>query len=655
MKKLFLYLLLVQLLVSCGIESRISKADKQFNSGEYALASRSYKNIYSKIPFKNKTLKASIAFKEGECYRKLNITRAEQSYKKAVRYNEADSLLFLRYAQVLLKNGKYGLADQNFDKYLEFDSISPEVRFQRYFISKIDSARNEPTGYNVSKLKYLISRRSSTFSPGIAPNDPNLLFFTSSRKLMKDGKIKISTITDLPNDQMYSVKKNNKGEWEKIEVLGPEINLPEYDTGTPCFSPDGKTLYFSAANQDFKSNGGVGIYYTNRTGGEWTESKKISFFKDTAILVAHPAIAPDGQTIVFVADAPHGKGGKDLWTGKLEGAECTFIKNMGPEINSAEDELFPAFKADGTLYFSSNGLPGFGGLDLFKAEMRKDSTWKVSNMGVPMNSSADDFGISFEGTENKGYFSSNRGEIKGYDAIFSFEKPELEVLVAGVVTDDKGTPLSDATIRLVSNSGMNIRMLTKKDGSYKIKIDKDIECVMLGAARGYLNKSDQFHTQGVKENKKIQVNFQLPAIYRPVQLNNLFFEFGKWNLTKNSEAGLQDLISMLKDNPGIVIEISAHTDYVGSDQLNMELSEKRARSVVDYLISSGIASAMVKSVGYGETIPKKVDENMHQKYSFLELGRSLTENYITSLAPEQQEIANQINRRTEFRVVKVSY
>ncbi len=182
-----------------------------------------------------------------------------------------------------------------------------------------------------------------------------------------------------------------------------------------------------------------------------------------------------------------------------------------------------------------------------------------------------------------------------------------------------------------------------------------MNCVMLSTSRGYLNRSANIETNGLKESKNFDVDFKLPAIYRPVQLTNIFFEFGKWNLTPNSEKGLKELVTLLKDNPNIVVEISAHTDFVGSDDINLSLSQKRAQSVVDYLVNAGIRSTWLKSVGYGETKPIVVDELIHQRYPFLELGQELNEKYIVSLTPENQEIANQINRRTEFRVVKVNY
>ena len=335
--------------------------------------------------------------------------------------------------------------------------------------------------------------------------------------------------------------------------------------------------------------------------------------------------------------------------------ECKFIENLGPDINTSGDEMFPSVRADGTLYFASNGHAGFGGLDLFKATPKKDGGWIVENMGAPINSSADDFGITFSGNDPKGFFSSNRNETKGNDAIWSFELPELAYSIEGKVVDEKGNVLPDAVIRMVSNTGVNARVQAKKDGTYRIKIDKDMDCVMLASSRGYLNQKNNLSTQGLTDSKTFTINFQLSAISKPIEIENIFYEFGKWDLTPASENGLQVLVKMLNDNPNITIEISANTDFVGNNESNKILSQKRAKSVVDYLISKGIAKDRLTSVGNGEEKPVVVDADMAKKYKFLKEDDVLDESFVTKLTPEQQEIVNQINRRTEFRVLKTTY
>jgi peptidoglycan-associated lipoprotein len=323
-------------------------------------------------------------------------------------------------------------------------------------------------------------------------------------------------------------------------------------------------------------------------------------------------------------------------------------------VNTPGDELFPVVRGDTALYFSSDGLPGLGGLDMFRAIL-KDSIWTVYNLGVPLNSNYDDFGIIFEGSREAGYFSSNRGERRGHDAVYRFELPEMEIVVQGVVTDDKNVPIPDAMVRLVSSTGQNTKVRVRKDGSYRIRIDKDMECVMLATSRGFLNKSARLSTAGVTDSKLYTVDMTLPAVFRPVQLDNIFFEFAKWDLRPDSEAGLQELLGVFNDNPNTLIEISAHTDYIGNNEANRILSQKRAQSVVDYLIKAGVDSARLITTGYGEEKPFVVDEPTAAMHSFLPVDTVLTQEFILTLKPEEQTVANQINRRTEFRVVRMNY
>ncbi|HET7733064.1 MAG TPA: OmpA family protein, partial [Paludibacter sp.] len=296
-----------------------------------------------------------------------------------------------------------------------------------------------------------------------------------------------------------------------------------------------------------------------------------------------------------------------------------------------------------------------GGLDVFKATPQKEGGWIVENIGEPINSSADDFGMTFAGSSEKGFFSSNRGDAKGYDAIWSFELPELAYVVEGKVTDEKGTPIPEATIRLVSTSGLNSRAQSKKDGTYRIKLDKDMDCVMMASSRGYLNQQNNLTTQGLTSSKIFTVNFKLSSITKPIEIENIFYEFGKWDLTPASTTGLQVLVKLLKDNPNITIELSANTDFVGNNEANKALSQKRAKSVVDYLITAGIAADRLTAVGNGEEKPVVVDANMAKKYPFLKENDLLDEPTVLKLTQEQQEITNQINRRTEFRVLKTTY
>lgn len=646
-------LLFLFMSTGCSIKSRIEKADHTFESGQYSEAATLYSRLYSKVPSSDRQLKARMAFRQAECLRLLNNNRADAMYQRAVRLNYTDSMVYLMVAKTTHRNAKYAEAQKNYRLFLDKDSTSVLAINGLIATEKAAEWRARPTRYIIRRDAALYKRNTHFFSPSFQGSDVDVLYFSST---LTDPKKKSepNKVTAQANAAIYSMKKDANGKWSKPENVFSEEFSQGNDIGTPSFSSDGKNMYFTRAPQKADTKANVEILYSSRAGGEWTEPKALSIFKDSTITVAHPALSADGQTLFFVSDAPGGKGGKDIWKGKLDGSEVKFIENLGPQINTPGDEVFPVMRGDTALYFSSDGLPGLGGLDIFRAVM-KDSVWTVTNPGVPLNSNYDDFGIIFEGTSEKGYLSSNRGERRGHDAIYRFELPEMEVIVQGIITDDKNVPIPDAMVRLVSSTGQNTKVRVRKDGSYRIRIDKDMECVMLATSRGFLNKSARLSSAGVTDSKIFTVDMSLPAVFRPVQLDNIFFEFAKWELRPDSEAGLQELLGVFNDNPNTLIEISAHTDYIGNNEANQILSQKRAQSVVDYLIKAGVDTQRLITTGYGEEKPFIVDETTAARHSFLPVDTALTPEFILTLQPEEQAIANQINRRTEFRVVRMNY
>lgn len=654
--KYFFYLFVfisVFSLQSCSVKSRIKKADKHYELGEYLAAGDLYRKAYSKVSNKDKSLRSQVAFKQGECYRLINRPRAEQAYANAIRNNYPDSISFLLYAQMLHRNAKYADAAKAYSEYLEYDSQNIVAKNGLYAVQHVGEWKNEATRYKVKKSNDFNARRASNFSPAYHGSETDVLYFTSTRQTNKKAIGKASKITGLSNNSIFFAKKNAKGKWENPEKLEDEINTTN-DEGAASFTTDGQQMYFTRATYSDTSASGTHIMLSRRTGGAWSAPQIQTLFKDSTISVGHPAISPDGQSLYFVADAPGGHGGKDIWRAKNEGGDWKYIENLGAEINTSADEMFPVVRADGTLYFSSTGLPGFGGLDIFKA-VETETGWIVENMGWPINSEADDFGITFEKNKERGYFSSTRKETRGYDAIWEFDLPDLVYMLEGKVFDEQGEPVSDAQIRLVSNHGVNTKTLARKDGTYRINLELDGDYVMLASARGYLNQSEKLNTYNLSNSKTFNVDFQLSPVGRPVQMDNIFYDFGKWTLRADSEEGLQELVKLLNDNPNITIEIGAHTDYVGNNTFNKDLSEKRAQSVVNYLIQAGIAKDRLTAVGYGEEQPFVVDVRTAREHKFLKENDKLTEEFVLELEPAEQEIANQINRRTEFRVLKTTY
>ena len=429
--------------------------------------------------------------------------------------------------------------------------------------------------------------------------------------------------------------------------------------GVCSFTQDGKTMYFTYSKPINGQDLGAKIYISERASGEWGEAQEVKLFADSSITVGHPALSPDGEKLYFVSDAVGGMGGKDIWVAELDGDEWVNPQPLGAGINTTEDEMYPYVHADGSLYFSSSGHPGYGGLDLFKAVQDttvKDSVvWLLYNMATPLNSNGDDFGITFDGESQNGFFSSNRNDKKAFDKIYSFVLPEMEFLAEGAITDNQGNPIAEARLRLVGSDGTNSKMNARRDGTYKIKLKKDVKYVMLASARGYLNSKEQWNTMDLKDSKTYKMDFVLNPISRPVQMDNIFYESGRWETTKESEKGLLSLVKLLNDNPNITIELSAHTDLKGNDAFNQELSQKRAQSCCDFLIKQGIEKERLTPVGYGEQKPVVADKAIHQKYPFIPQEQVLDEAFIMTLPADKQEICHQINRRTEFKVLKTTY
>ena len=668
-------------LSSCSIKQRVKKADRMYAIGEYYDAADLYKQCYSRIsPNKEKSLKAHVAFRQAECYRILNHQRAANAYKNAIRYKYQDSIVYLRYAQVLQYQGKYKEADQQYQIYLQAHPTDYVAQAGHYACTHMEEWKKQSSRYKISLLKAFNEKRSSNFAPQFIGTDADALMFTSNRQTnnKSTGKKKSikrpSPVTGAQLFSLYSARKNAAGEWEEVMpaegLSGEESQQQENDStsggakttaelGVCCFSEDGRTMYFTYSKPINGQDLGAKIYQSSRASGEWGEAQEVKLFADSSITVGHPTLCPTGDTLYFVSDAPDGFGGKDLYMAELDGENWVNVQNMGAQINSSGDEMYPTMHPNGTLYFASNGHPGYGGLDLFMAQ--RDTTvhdsvaWLVFNMGAPFNSNADDFGITFAGNSQNGFFSSNRGQKKALDRIYEFVLPEMVFLVEGTITDNLGEPISNATIRLVGDDGTHTKVQARRDGTYKIKLSRDTRYAMLATARGYLNAQEKFHTLHLDDSKTQQKNFILSPVSKPVTMDNIFYEFGKWELSPTSETGLAGLVKLLNDNPNITIELSAHTDMKGDSVFNLRLSEKRAEAVCQYLIQHGIEAERLTPVGYGKQKPVVADKAIHDKYPFIPQEQALDEAFILSLPTEQQEICNQINRRTEFKVLRTTY
>ncbi|MBR4563227.1 MAG: OmpA family protein [Paludibacteraceae bacterium] len=671
-------------LSSCSIQQRVKRADKKFAIGEYYTAADLYKSCYSRLSTKkDRELKGYVAYKQGECYRLINNPRAANCYQSALRckYHLQDSTIFLHAGQALQYQGKYKDAAKSYDLYLEKHPDDYVARAGKYACMKIEEWKKEGTRYKISEAKVFNQRRTSNFAPMFIGSNTDALMFTSNRQeKAKGGTKKIkrpSNVTGQQLFQLYQTRKNAAGEWEDIELAeglyNPEAedSKQENDTtgggkqagtaemGVCCFSKDGRTMYFTYSKPINGQDLGAKIYKSERASGEWGEAQEVKLFADSSITVGHPALSNSGDTLYFVSDAEGGEGGKDIWMAEQDGGEWVNAQPLGKGINTSSDEMYPYIHEDGSLYFASNGQPGYGGLDIFKAvrdtAVTDSTVWLLYNMGAPFNGAGDDFGITFAGDSQDGFFSSNRNDKKGYDKIYRFWLPEMEFYAEGVVNDEEGNPLSEARLRLVGSDGTNSKVNARRDGTYKIKLKRDVKYVMLATARGHLNAKEQWNTLNLKDSKTYTMNFALSPISRPVKMENVFYEFGRWELTQASEAELQKLVKLLNDNPNITIELSAHTDLVGNESFNQELSQKRAQSCCDYLIRNGIEKERLTPVGYGKSKPVVCDKALNKQYPFIPIDQALDEAFILSLPADKQEVCNQINRRTEFKVIKTTY
>lgn len=654
-KAVYIIVCLLLTAVAAGCRTpKLSEADAQFQRGEYYDASVTYKKVYNKLRKKEeRPQRGEVAFKMGRCYRLLNMSaRASAAFQNALRYEYPDSTTHFMLAQALHADGKYSAALRSYDKYLEFcpdDSLAINCAEGCRTAQEI---RARGSRYVVKQAKLFNSRRAD-FCPMYLGADCDQIYYTSTtEKATGDKK---SEITGMKNADVFFSKKNEKGEWERPEPVEGELNT-EFDEGIVAFSPDAQTMYLTKARRELNAPTSVEIYTSTRSDAKWSAPVKFEITADTLSTFGHPAVSPDGEYLYFVSDMPGGYGGKDIWRISLKERQGSLV-NLGPDINTEGNDDFPYVRSDGSLYFSSDGHPGMGGLDIFRATAVGDPTdlrWKVENMGFPINSAGDDFGITF-GKGEDGFFSSNRGDARGYDHIYSFEYDPVRITIEGLVMDKDEEPVKNAIIRIVGNDGSNQKEVARDDGSFSFALQRGVKYVMLAGAKGYLNQKQEFASDSTMEDANYWVEFILPSISKPSVVENIFYDYDKSDLRPESKTALNELIAVLHDNPNVTIEMASHTDRWGSDAYNINLSERRAKSVVDYLVENGISRDRLQPHGYGKSRPKTVTKRIARLYPQFKEGDILTEEFIKTLSEEDQQAADQINRRTEFSVLSLTY
>lgn len=640
------------MLFSCK-QAKLSDARNQYIKGEYYSASETYRKLYTKSREKDSLIKGVIAFEMAEVYRKLNRTsNAVNSYKNAIRFEYPDSLLYLRYAQMLHKAGEYNQAVEAYNRYL---SLNPDDQIGKNGLEGAKlSLLWQKEGNKGVKIEYseLLNSNRGDFSPVLAHND-NTIYFCSSRN---DATGENSPVTGYKYNDIFSASKNQLGEWQKPKRMASEINT-EFEEGSLSITKNGRFMFYTQSISDLKNPSRTKIYISQRINGEWSIGKELelpSTDSSTQYLYAHPAISPSGDYLYFVSDMPGGYGGKDIWRAKLTGElEPLSIENLGPSINTSGDEVFPYLRDEETLYFSSDGHPGMGGLDIFTARKKDNSdNWNLFNIKPPLNSSYDDHGITFEKNRKKGFFSSNRDDIRGYNHIYSFEIQENRVIVEGIVVDNEDNFIEGAKVLIVGSDGIKRSFTTNRDGEYTFDANAGNNYLLMAIADRFVDLKQTLNIDHNVSDTLYFVDFEMIPLNKPVVLENLLYGFDSHIIKEESIKELDWLIDFLNEHPGLIIELKSHTDRWGDEEYNFKLSKRRALSVKEHLIKNGVDNDRVVIIAVGESEPKEVTESIASKYEFLKTGDILSEDRITKLTPEQQEIADQLNRRTEFRIIE---
>lgn len=651
-KVLALLVLSLLLLAGCGAEKNMKKAEKFMAIGEYYDAASQYKQAYSKTPPKERDRRGLIAGKMAVCYRKINSTpKAVAAYRNMVRYNKATVDDRLELGRQLLKNGDYKQAAEQFRVVL--DSMPDNVLARNGLLSAQQAPvwKKQGSRYTVKRMDVFNSRRAE-YSPMLSGDQFDQLYFTSTRNDATGDEL--SGITGTKNGDIFVSQKDDKGKWSKPEVVNGGLNT-EADEGASCLSPDQREMYLTQCVTDPSYPRYAQIVKSNRSDAAWGKASSVELTKDTLSCFAHPAVSPDGQWLYFVSDMPGGKGGLDIWRVRITSAGYGGVENLGEPINTPGNEMFPTFRPNGDLYFSSDGHPGMGGLDIFIAHPGKTGRYVLEHLGYPLNSQGDDFGMTFEGVKNRGFFSSNRNDGRGWDHIYSFVNPEIVLSVKGWVYEQEGYELPAAQVYMIGSDGTNLKLGVKSDGSFEKELTPGVEYMFLATCKGFLNHKEELKVVPMNDSHEYVLQFPLASITAPVLIDNIFYDFNKATLRPESQTALDELVKLLNENPNVTIELSSHCDYKGSSAYNKLLAQRRAESVVNYLVDKGIARDRLSPVGYGKEKPKTIRKKLTEKLTWLKEGDVLTEEFIKKLDPEKQEICNQLNRRTEFIVLRTTY
>lgn len=644
-----LFIVMVILLGACAGQRSMRSAQVSYEIGEHFNAIEKYRKAYRSR--NSGEDKAELAFRIAESYFRISeFAKASVWYKNAIKRNYSEPVVMLHFADCLRATQKYDEAITWYQTYLGVRADD------QYAINGLEASKivkewlDKPGRYLVGIVKELNSR-GSDYGPVFVGGRDNEIIFTSSREEVT-GK-RTSNITGTRFSDLFTSQfQVQKQKWDTPKLIDEnEMINTTSDEGAATLSARGDQIIFTRCVFDKSKDKGAELYVAKQSRGEWSDPTLIELVGDS-LIAAQPSLSDDGTMLYFVSDRVGGYGGKDIWvTTDKGGGAFGALENLGPEINTPGDEMFPTIRDNGELYFSSNYLPGIGGLDIFKAVKDENGKWVVENLKAPINSPGDDFGMTFiKGDVVKGMFASNRKGSRS-DDIYSFYLPPKVFNVTGEIENrETAQKIDGALIRIIGTDGTNLKMRAD-GGRFQLKLKPETEYVIAAFKDGFLNDKVRASTIGLEESKEFRYQFKLAPTDEPIKVNNINYAFGSFEVTEESKVALDSVVHLLTLNPTITIELMAHTDHVGSNDFNSELSQKRAQSVVDYMISKGINPARLVAKGYGETWPKKVTRAIARQYDFLKRNDELTEEFIMKLTAEQQEIAKGLNRRTEFRVL----
>ncbi|MCH8231865.1 MAG: OmpA family protein [Bacteroidetes bacterium] len=648
-KKVYLLsvLFLLALTVS-GQKSAIKKGTKKIKRGEYNEAIAYFQKAFDDPEYKGES-----SFHIAEAYRLSNrLHKASPYYKDAInnRYNDPNALFY--YAFSLKISGEYADAERQLKRFLE-------VAEDPFYISRAEEELDnlsyliilsEKKNYYRVKNLAAINTKNDEYSPVYNNGE---LYFTSNRESGKIYKATGTSFTDI-----YKVKTSGANvDATTIQRLGDEINFYNVNEGTLAFSPDGKTMVFARGNSG-KRRGtqDVDLYISRFRNKKWSEPRLLSI-NDPETWDSTPAFSTDGRTLYFASNRAGGEGGIDLYSSRIDRrGRYSKPKNLGPEINTAGDEMFPYVADDASLYFSSSGQPGFGGLDILVAK-RKSGRIIVENLGKPMNSSYDDFSF-FLYKPDRGFFASNRPESKGNDDIYTFlnNDPNLKTVnyyLAGITkTHDENENeviLANVKVQLLDFKDEVLdELVTDRDGKFNFRVYEQERYTLFGEKQGsdaenYFVTRLEFTTVGksipqeeltqLVNNVTFDTTLVLDRIVidKAIILENIYYDFARWDITPEAGIELDKLVDIMYDNPDIVIELSSHTDSVDTESYNIRLSQRRAESAVNYIVSTGVDRNRITAKGYGES--RHIARNTNPDGTDNPEGRAK-------------------NRRTEFKVVR---